>query len=71
MADESESTRRAQSRGYHTGSVDTVISVDDVQRQAEKIARSDLTVAELVLGDHLHIPHDPPIVSEKIEITVE
>ena len=26
---------------------------------------------QLVLGDHLHIPHDPPIVSKQIEITVE
>jgi len=26
---------------------------------------------QLVLGDHRHIPHDPPVVSEKITITVE
>jgi hypothetical protein len=26
---------------------------------------------QLVLGDHLHIPHDPPIVSKIITITVE
>jgi hypothetical protein len=25
---------------------------------------------QLVLGDALHIPHDPPIRSEKITITV-
>ncbi len=25
----------------------------------------------LLLGDHLHVPHDPPIVSEPITITVE
>lgn len=25
---------------------------------------------QLLLGDHLHIPHDPPVVSERIEITV-
>src|SRR5690606_15882035 len=25
---------------------------------------------QLVLGDHLHIPHDPPVMSEKITITV-
>lgn len=25
---------------------------------------------QLVLGDHLHIPHDPPVVSKKITITV-
>jgi hypothetical protein len=26
---------------------------------------------QLILGDHLHIPHDPPVVSEKISITVK
>ncbi|MFM8356297.1 MAG: DUF4399 domain-containing protein [Gammaproteobacteria bacterium] len=25
---------------------------------------------QLVLGNHLHIPHDPPVVSDKITITV-
>jgi hypothetical protein len=25
---------------------------------------------QLLLGDHLHIPHDPPLVSERISITV-
>ncbi len=25
---------------------------------------------QLVLGDHIHIPHDPPIVSERITVTV-
>ena len=25
---------------------------------------------QLVLGDHLHIPHDPPVVSKKITVTV-
>ena len=25
---------------------------------------------QLVLGDHLHIPHDPPLVSEPVVITV-
>jgi hypothetical protein len=25
---------------------------------------------QLVLGDHLHIPHNPPVMSEKITITV-
>lgn len=26
---------------------------------------------QLLLGDHNHIPHDPPVVSERIEIVVE
>jgi len=25
---------------------------------------------QLILGNHLHIPHDPPVVSDKITITV-
>lgn len=26
---------------------------------------------QLLLGDHLHVPHNPPVFSEKITITVE
>lgn len=26
---------------------------------------------QLLLGDHVHVPHDPPVFSEKIEITVK
>lgn len=26
---------------------------------------------QLILGDHNHIPHDPPVVSEPITITIE
>jgi len=26
---------------------------------------------QLLLGDHLHIPHEPPVMSEKITITVK
>ncbi len=39
--------------------------------------RKELTLApgqhtlQLLLGDHLHIPHEPPIYSEQIRITVE
>jgi len=25
---------------------------------------------QLVLGDHLHIPHDPPVLSQRITVTV-
>jgi hypothetical protein len=25
---------------------------------------------QLLLGDHMHIPHNPPVVSERISITV-
>jgi len=26
---------------------------------------------QLVLGDHIHVPHDPPVVSQTITVTVE
>jgi hypothetical protein len=26
---------------------------------------------QLILGDHMHIPHNPPVMSEKVTITVE
>lgn len=26
---------------------------------------------QLILGDHRHVPHDPPLVSERITITVD
>lgn len=26
---------------------------------------------QLLVGDHLHVPHEPPVMSEKITITVE
>ncbi|MFZ8905240.1 MAG: DUF4399 domain-containing protein, partial [bacterium] len=26
---------------------------------------------QLILGDYSHIPHDPPVISEVITITVE
>jgi len=26
---------------------------------------------QLILGDHMHIPHDPPIVSDRITVVVE
>jgi len=47
MPEEKDAAERSASRGYHAGDVDTVISVDDVQRQAEAIAQSDLSVADL------------------------
>jgi len=26
---------------------------------------------QLILGDHLHVPHNPPVVSDQITVTVE
>ena len=36
--EEGKGAATKQTRGYHTGSVDTIISVDDVTREAQKIA---------------------------------
>jgi branched-chain amino acid transport system ATP-binding protein len=53
MPDDSDSTHKAHSRGYHTGGVDTVISVDDVQRQAEAMSQTGLDGERLaaICGD--------------------
>ncbi len=41
------------------------------QTQAElKLAPGKHTL-QLVLGDHLHVPHDPPVISKKITIEVK
>ncbi len=47
MPDDSESTHKTHSRGYHAGDVDTVISVDDVQRQAAAMAQEGLDAERL------------------------
>ncbi len=47
MAEERNGSAHSRSRGYHGGGVETVISVDDVQRQAEEMMKSELTVEEL------------------------
>jgi hypothetical protein len=40
------------------------------QTEAEITLEPGEHTLQLVLGDHLHIPHDPPVVSEIITITV-
>jgi hypothetical protein len=45
---------------FGDGSTRTVITLDPGQH-----------TLQLLLADHLHIPHDPPVVSEVIMITVE
>ncbi|SDJ04893.1 DUF4399 domain-containing protein [Aliiruegeria lutimaris] len=46
----------------HFGKGQTEVSLD--------LAPGEHTL-QLVLGDHSHVPHDPPIVSDVITITVE
>jgi len=50
---------------------------DNVKHFGAGQTETDLTLApgnhtlQLVLGDHLHIPHEKPVVSQKITITVK
>ena len=52
-------------------------ATDNVKHFGGGQTETDLTLPagkhtlQLVLGDHLHIPHDKPVVSEKITITVK
>jgi len=41
------------------------------QTETEITLSPGVHTLQLVLGDHLHVPHNPPLVSEKITITVE
>lgn len=41
------------------------------QTQAELILEPGKHTLQLILGDRLHIPHDPPVVSKLITINVE
>lgn len=52
----------SDARHVHFGGGQTEASVE--------LARGEHTL-QLVLGDFAHVPHDPPVVSERISITVE
>ena len=41
------------------------------QTEADVELTAGVHTLRLVLGDYLHIPHDPPVISEPITITVE
>lgn len=45
---------------FGAGQTETVIELDPGRH-----------TLQLVLGDHLHRPHDPPVVSRRITVTVE
>lgn len=49
---------------------DNVVHFGAGQTQTEVELPPGEHTLQLVLGDHLHIPHDPPVVSERITITV-
>ena len=75
-----------KSTGHHhllidvaeTPALDRPLPSDDRHRHfggGQTEARIDLSpgshTLQLLLGDHNHVPHDPPIMSEKITITVK
>jgi len=41
------------------------------QTETELTLKPGVHTLQLILGNHLHIPHDPAVVSEKITITVQ
>jgi hypothetical protein len=48
-----------------------VIHFGKGQTETELTLKPGMHTLQLILGNHLHVPHDPPVVSEKITITVE
>lgn len=41
------------------------------QTETELTLKPGVHTLQLILGNHLHVPHDPAVVSEKITITVQ
>lgn len=50
---------------------DHYIHFGDGSTATERTLEPGPHTLQLILGDHLHIPHDPPVVSDVITITVE
>lgn len=77
---------KMENTGHHHLLIDTDVPADLSQPlpATEKVVhfgkgQTETTVTlppgkhtlQLVLGDHLHIPHDPPVISKKITVIVE
>ena len=41
------------------------------QTETQVTLRPGVHSLQLVLGNHLHVPHDPPVLSDRITVTVE
>lgn len=52
-------------------STDQVIHFGGGQTSTELELEPGEHTLQLLLGDHMHVPHEPPVMSEKITITVE
>ena len=50
---------------------DNYVHFGDASTSTEIALEPGTHTLQLLLGDHLHIPHDPPVSSETITITVE
>ncbi|MBX2847337.1 MAG: DUF4399 domain-containing protein [Acidiferrobacterales bacterium] len=50
---------------------DKIVHYGLAQTEAELELEPGEHTLQLVLGNYLHIPHDPPVISKKITITVE
>jgi len=50
---------------------DNVVHFGNGQTQTELELEPGTHTLQLLLGDHMHVPHEPPVMSEKITITVE
>ena len=50
---------------------DNYIHFGDGSTSTERTLEPGEHTLQLLLGDHLHIPHDPPVYSEVIRITVQ
>ncbi len=52
-------------------STDQVIHFGGGQTSTELELEPGEHTLQLLLGDHMHVPHEPPVMSEKITVTVE
>jgi hypothetical protein len=50
---------------------DHYVHFGDGSTSTERSLEPGTHTLQLLLGDHLHVPHDPPVASEVITITVE
>ena len=50
---------------------DSYIHFGDGSSSTEITLEPGTHTLQLLLGDHMHIPHDPPVISDPITVTVE
>lgn len=50
---------------------DNYIHFGDGSTRSQRTLSPGTHTLQLLMGDHLHIPHDPPVISDIITITVE